>query len=81
MSKSEQKQHSYVFGPFRVDAYERVLLREDKPVLLTPKLFDTLLALVERSGHIVDKSELMETVWPGTFVEESNLSSSVSLLR
>ena len=81
MNKSEQIKRFYEFGPFRVDATERVLLREGKPVLLTPKLFDTLLALVERSGHIVDKSELMEAVWPGTFVEESNLSSSVSLLR
>ena len=81
MSKSEQIRRFYEFGPFRVDASERVLLREGKPVMLTPKLFDTLLALVERSGHIVEKAELMETVWPGTFVEESNLSSSVSLLR
>ena len=81
MSKSEQIKRFYEFGPFRVDATERVLLREGKPVMLTPKLFDTLLALVERSGHIVEKAELMETVWPGTFVEESNLSSSVSLLR
>jgi Tol biopolymer transport system component/DNA-binding winged helix-turn-helix (wHTH) protein len=81
VSKSEQIKRFYDFGPYRVDAGERVLLREGKPVMLTPKLFDTLLALVERSGHIVEKSELMEMVWPGTFVEESNLSSSVSLLR
>jgi len=81
MSKSEQLKRFYDFGPFRVDASERVLLREGQPVMLSPKLFDTLLALVEHSGHIVEKGELMETVWPGTFVEESNLSSSVSLLR
>src|SRR5437867_157426 len=81
MSKGEQIKRFYEFGPFRVDASERVLLREGRPVMLTPKLFDTLLALVERSGHIVEKAELMETVWPGTFVEESNLSSNVSLLR
>ena len=64
-----------------MDAGERVLLREGRPVPLTPKLFDTLLALVERSGHLVEKAELMELVWPATFVEESNLSSNVSLLR
>ena len=81
MSKGEQIKRFYEFGPFCVDASERVLLREGQPVMLPPKLFDTLLALVERSGHIVEKAELMETVWPGTFVEESNLSSSVSLLR
>src|SRR2546430_3602648 len=46
-----------------------------------PKLFDTLLALVEESGHVVEKTALMQTVWPDTFVEESNLSSNVSQLR
>ena len=81
MRKAEQIRRFYEFGPFRVDASERVLLREGQPVTLAPKLFDTLLALVERSGHIVEKTELMETVWPGIFVEESNLSSNVSLLR
>ena len=81
MSNNEEIKRFYEFGPFRVDTSERVLLREGQPVMLSPKLFDTLLALVERSGHIVEKAELMETVWPGTFVEESNLSSSVSLLR
>jgi len=81
VSKNDEIKRFYEFGPFHVDASERVLLREGQPVMLSPKLFDTLLALVERSGHIVEKAELMETVWPGTFVEESNLSSSVSLLR
>ena len=81
MSKSEQIRGFYEFGPFRLDPSERVLLRAGQPVMLAPKLIDTLLALVERSGHIVEKAELMEIVWPGTFVEESNLSSSVSLLR
>lgn len=71
----------YEFGPFRLDATERILRRENEPMPLTPKLFDTLLVLVERSGHIVEKSELLEAVWPDTFVEESNLSSNVSLLR
>ena len=80
-SKERQPRQFYEFGHFRVDVAERVLLREGRPVPLTPKLFDTLLALVERSGHVVEKSELMETVWPETFVEESNLSSNVSLLR
>ena len=71
----------YEFGPFRLDVTERVLRRGTEPMTLTPKLFDTLLVLVERSGHIVEKGELLEAVWPDTFVEESNLSSNVSLLR
>ncbi|HWN08985.1 MAG TPA: tetratricopeptide repeat protein [Pyrinomonadaceae bacterium] len=71
----------YEFGPFRLDVSERILRRGNEPMTLTPKLFDTLLVLVERSGHIVEKSDLLEAVWPDTFVEESNLSSNVSLLR
>lgn len=54
---------------------------EGKLVPLTPKLVETLLTLVERSGHIVDKGELMERVWPDTFVEEGNVARHVSLLR
>ena len=71
----------YEFGPYRLDVTERILRRGGEPLTLTPKLFDTLLVLVERSGHIVEKGELLEAVWPDTFVEESNLSSNVSLLR
>ena len=81
MNNSEQKPRVYEFGPFLLDTSERVLLRDGKPVMLPPKLFDTLLALVEQSGHIVDKDALMQSVWPDTFVEESNLSSNVSQLR
>ena len=49
----------YEFGPFRLDAQKRVLLRDREPVKLFPKEFDTLLALVERSGQVLDKDELM----------------------
>ena len=79
--KAEQNQQFYEFGPFRLDTSERVLLRDGEPVTLTPKLFETLLVLVERSGRVVEKGELMEAVWPDAFVEESNLTSNVSLLR
>ncbi|HEX5707314.1 MAG TPA: winged helix-turn-helix domain-containing protein [Pyrinomonadaceae bacterium] len=74
-------EQTFLFGPFRLDARERVLLRDGEPLALAPKLIDTLVALVERSGHVVEKSELIERVWPETFVEESNLTSNVSLLR
>ena len=80
-SQKDQQKRFFEFGPFCIDATERVLLREGKPVTLPPKLFDTLLALVEHNGHIVEENELMERVWPDTFVEESNLVSNVSLLR
>jgi len=77
----EQESHFYEFGRFRLDAGERVLLRDREPVPLTPKVFDILLALVEQGGHIVEKDDLMKRVWPDSFVEEGNLTQNVSLLR
>ncbi len=78
---AEHGTHFYEFGRFRLDASERVLWRDQEPVPLTPKVFDILLALVARSGHVVEKDDLMRRVWPDTFVEEGNLTQSVSLLR
>ncbi|MCM3902784.1 MAG: winged helix-turn-helix domain-containing protein [Pyrinomonadaceae bacterium] len=78
---AEQKNHFYEFGRFRLDARERVLLRDRDLVPLTPKVFEILLALVEQSGHVVEKDDLMKRVWPDTFVEEGNLTQNVSLLR
>jgi len=73
--------HFYEFGPFRVDPTERVLFRGGRPVPLPPKTFDTLVALLEKSGHIIEKDELMKKVWPDTFVEEVNLARHISNLR
>src|ERR1044071_1180001 len=73
--------HLYEFGPFHLDAHERVLRRDGQPVALTPKVFDTLLVLVERSGHVVAKDELMQRLWPDSFVEEGNLAFNISILR
>ena len=73
--------HTYTFGPFAVDTREGVLLREGRPVQLTPKAFETLVALVEQSGHCLAKDELMRRVWPDSFVEENNLSQNISQLR
>jgi len=80
MRKGHAK-HFYVFGVFRIDATERVLLNERRSVPLTPKAFDLLLFLVENSGHILDKEELMKQVWPDSFVEENNLAQNISTLR
>src|SRR5262245_40975042 len=71
----------YVFGPFRLDTAERVLLRGGSPVALPPKAFEVLLMLVERSGHVVEKDDLMNRVWADSFVEEGNLKVTVSVLR
>ena len=56
----------YEFGPFRLERAERRLLRQGAQIVLTPKILDLLLALVERSGHLVSKEELLRTVWPGS---------------
>ena len=71
----------YRFGEFIVDTDQKVLLRQDKELPLTPKLFETLLILVENSGRIVQKEQFMERLWPHTFVEEANLTSNIQQLR
>ena len=73
--------HSYEFGRFRLKTAERVLLREGELVPLTPKVFDILITLVENSGQVVAKDDLMKRVWPSTYVEEGNLTQNISLLR
>lgn len=73
--------HFYEFGAFRLDLAKRRLLRDGEVVPLTPKAFETLLVLVENCGHVVEKDDLMEKVWPGTVVEENNLSQNISALR
>ncbi|HJQ71204.1 MAG TPA: tetratricopeptide repeat protein [Blastocatellia bacterium] len=73
--------HFYEFGRFRVNVAERVLLRDKDLVPLTPKVFEILLTLVENPGHVISKDDLMKRVWPDSFVEEGNLTQSISLLR
>src|SRR3954470_8163857 len=70
------------FGDFRLDRDRRLLLRrDDVPVPLPSKAFDTLSYLVEHAGRVIDKDELMRTIWPDTAVEENNLNQNISLLR
>src|SRR5215813_9836489 len=77
----KQTKQLYVFGPFRLDTDERLLMRDGRVAPLPPKVFDTLLVLVENSGRVVSKDELMQSLWPETFVEESNLTQNISQLR
>lgn len=81
MADPQQTKHFHTFGSFLLDPVERVLLRDGEPLALTPKSFETLLTLVENSGHIVPKDELLRRVWPGTFVEEATLAQNVFTLR
>jgi DNA-binding winged helix-turn-helix (wHTH) protein/tetratricopeptide (TPR) repeat protein len=72
---------SYEFGSFRLIPAERQLLRDEQPVSLPPKAFDTLVALVENCGHALTKDDLIRRVWPDSFVEESNLNHNISVIR
>lgn len=72
---------SYEFGPFVLDTVQHVLLKEGEPVALTPKTYDTLLLLLENRGRLLFKEELMKALWPDSFVEESNLTQQVSMIR
>jgi DNA-binding winged helix-turn-helix (wHTH) protein/TolB-like protein len=82
---SEQNHRLYEFGPFRLDAAKRLLYQAGEVVPLKPKVFETLLVLVEQSGkqggRVLGKDELMERLWAGKFVEEGNLTFNVSKLR
>ena len=73
--------HLFQFGEFTVDGDQKVLLCNGLPRQLAPKLFDTLLILVQNAGRIVGKDELMNQLWPDTFVEEGNLTFNIRQLR
>ena len=72
---------TYAFGPFRLDVRERRLSCEGRAVPLRTKVFDTLRVLVEHSGRLLTKHELMQSIWPDTVVEENNLNHNISTLR
>jgi Tol biopolymer transport system component/DNA-binding winged helix-turn-helix (wHTH) protein len=74
-------QTAYEFGVFRLLAEECILLRDGHPLHLTPKVFETLLALVENNGQLVLKDTLIKRVWPDTFVHDENLTYNISVLR
>src|SRR5215813_4052602 len=77
----DSEERVYEFGPFRIDAVRRRLWRDDEPVPLSSRAFDTLLALVHGAGRVVEKDELMRLVWPDTFVVDDNLTQQISALR
>jgi TolB-like protein/DNA-binding winged helix-turn-helix (wHTH) protein/Tfp pilus assembly protein PilF len=78
MSESEP---TYEFGPFCLHSQKRLLWRDGEPVSLAPKVFDTLLVLIEHRDRVVTKDELLERVWAGTVVEEGGLTRNISVLR
>src|SRR5215510_1419223 len=74
--------HIYEFGEFQLDTGKRLLRRLDgPPVSLTPRVFETLLYMVEHHEAVLDKERIMEAVWPDSIVEENNLAQAISKLR
>jgi DNA-binding winged helix-turn-helix (wHTH) protein len=71
----------FTFDGFCLDATERLLWRDGDPVALTPKAFDTLLLLVQNNGRVLEKDQLMNTLWPDSIVEEANLTQTIYMLR
>jgi eukaryotic-like serine/threonine-protein kinase len=71
----------FQFGEFRIDPLERTLRRNDSAVTLQRRAFDVLLYLVQNPGRVVTKDELLKNVWPDAFVDENNLTQSISVLR
>jgi Tol biopolymer transport system component/DNA-binding winged helix-turn-helix (wHTH) protein len=73
--------HTYTFDSFVLDVEEQVLLRDGRMVPLTPKVFETLLLLVQNQGSVVTKQTILNTLWPDVFVEESNITFNITKLR
>lgn len=73
--------HLYEFGPFELDPAQRLLRRGAERLDLPPRVFDTLVVLVESEGRLLEKDDLMDRIWPDSVVEESNLTQAIYLLR
>ena len=71
----------YEFGPYQVDPQKLQLWRDGSAVPLPPKAAEILLVMLAHSGETVSKEELMRSVWPDSYVEESNLTQNIFLLR
>jgi Tol biopolymer transport system component/DNA-binding winged helix-turn-helix (wHTH) protein len=78
---SPETGHFYEFGNFRLDPAEKTLFCENRAVSLTPKVFETLQIFVEHAGRLLEKDELMQKIWQDRFVEESNLTFNIKMLR
>lgn len=72
---------TYQIGPFHIDAQQGTLRRDGEAVALTPKAFETLLLLVRNHGRVVSKEEVMQAIWPDTFVEEGILAQNILTVR
>ena len=81
LPKRPQVSRLYEFGPFVLNVADRLLSKNGSPISLAPKAFDVLVVLVEKSGSLVSKEDLIERVWQGAFIEEGNIPVNVSAVR
>jgi DNA-binding winged helix-turn-helix (wHTH) protein/tetratricopeptide (TPR) repeat protein/predicted Ser/Thr protein kinase len=79
--RAESGTQVYEFGPYRLDVALSRLEREGHAITMPPKAFDLLVLLARNPHRVMAKAELMETLWPNTFVEEGNLTQHVYTLR
>src|SRR5712691_1605912 len=77
----QKTQQIFEFGNLRLNVAERLLLRDGTPIPVTPKVFDTLILLLENRGRLVAKSDFMDALWPDSFVAEVTLTGNISDLR
>lgn len=75
------RSRGYVFDGFRLSVDGTLLVRDGTPLALAPKVLRTLLVLVERAGEVVTKGDLLQSIWPDSFVEDTGLTRNISLLR
>jgi DNA-binding winged helix-turn-helix (wHTH) protein len=78
---TRKEKHLFEFGPFQADPNLRILLRDGQLVPAPPKAFDILLTLLQNNDKLILKEDLMKAVWPDSFVEESNLTQNIFVLR
>src|ERR1700733_1750446 len=81
MNVSFREQAIYAFGPFRLDPVRHTLLCNGVPVSLSPRLFDTLLYLVQNAGQVVEREDLIRAVWGTRVVDDANLKQTIFALR
>jgi DNA-binding winged helix-turn-helix (wHTH) protein/tetratricopeptide (TPR) repeat protein len=74
-------QVAYEFGPVRINLSTRKLIRDGECVQVQARGFDALLLLVQKRSEVVSKAELLSTIWPDTYVDESNLPVMISAIR
>ncbi len=72
---------SYRFLDFELSEGEFCLSRSGQRIALEPKALRVLTLLIRRAGHLVDKQELLGSVWPNSFVEENTLTRTIAILR